>query len=63
MGTTADMKSSHDEMRLMEDQMVRVIAENSELTVYKYHNIFSMKTEEKFDAKESTEMSLADGVI
>jgi len=63
MGTTADMKSSHDEMRLMEDQMVRVIAENSELSVGEIHNMFSKNTDEYFSAQEAIEMGLADEII
>ena len=33
MGTTADLKATHDEMRVMEDQMVQLIAE-------KYSSVF-----------------------
>ena len=63
MGSTADMKASHDEMRLMEDQMVRVIAENSELSVGEIHNMFSKNTDEYFSAQEAIEMGLADEII
>ena len=63
MGSTADMKSSHDEMRLMEDQMVQVIAENSELSVGEIHNMFSKNTDEYFSAQEAIEMGLADEII
>jgi len=63
MGSTADMKSSHDEMRLMEDQMVRVIAENSELSVGEIHNMFSKNVDEYFSAEEAIEMGLADEII
>ena len=63
MGTTADMKSSHDEMRLMEDQMVQVIAENSKLSVGEIHNMFSKNTDEYFSAQEAIEMGLADEII
>ena len=63
MGTTADMKASHDEMRLMEDQMVQVIAENSKLSVGEIHNMFSKNTDEYFSAQEAIEMGLADEII
>ena len=63
MGTTADMKSSHDEMRLMEDQMLQVIAENSKLSVGEIHNMFSRNTDEYFSAQEAIEMGLADEII
>ncbi len=63
MGTTADMKASHDEMRLMEDQMVQVIAENSKLSVGEIHNMFSRNTDEYFSAQEAIEMGLADEII
>ena len=63
MGTTADMKASHDEMRLMEDHMVRVIAENSNLSVGEIHNMFSKNVDEYFSAEEAIEMGLADEII
>jgi len=63
MGTTADMKASHDEMRLMEDQMVQLIAENSKLSVGEIHNMFSRNTDEYFSAQEAIEMGLADEII
>jgi ATP-dependent Clp protease protease subunit len=63
MGTTADMKVSHDEMRLMEDQMVQLIAENSKLSVGEIHNMFSKNTDEYFSAEEAIEMGLADEII
>jgi len=63
MGTTADMKASHDEMRLMEDQMVQVIADNSKLSVGEIHNMFSKNTDEYFSAQEAIEMGLADEII
>ena len=63
MGTTADMKASHDEMCLMEDQMVQVIAENSKLSVGEIHNMFSKNTDEYFSAQEAIEMGLADEII
>ena len=63
MGTTADMKANHDEMRLMEDHMVRVIAENSNLSVGEIHNMFSKNVDEYFSAEEAIEMGLADEII
>ena len=63
MGSTADMKASHDEMRLMEDNMVRVIAENSNLSVGEIHNMFSKNIDEYFSAEEAIEMGLADEII
>ena len=63
MGTTADIKASHDEMRLMEDQMVQVIADNSKLSVGEIHNMFSKNTDEYFSAQEAIEMGLADEII
>ena len=63
MGTTADLKATHDEMRVMEDQMVRIIAENSKLSVGEIHNMFSKNTDEYFSAQEAIEMGLADEII
>ena len=63
VGSTADMKASHDEMRLMEDNMVRVIAENSNLSVGEIHNMFSKNIDEYFSAEEAIEMGLADEII
>ncbi len=63
MGSTADLKVTHDEMRVMEDQMVRIIAENSKLSVGEIHNMFSKNTDEYFSAQEAIEMGLADEII
>jgi ATP-dependent Clp endopeptidase proteolytic subunit ClpP len=63
MGTTADLKATHDEMRAMEDQMVQLIAENSKLSVGEIHNMFSRNTDEYFSAQEAIEMGLADEII
>lgn len=63
VGSTADMKASHDEMRLMEDNMVRVIADNSNLSVGEIHNMFSKNIDEYFSAEEAIEMGLADEII
>ena len=63
MGSTADIKVTHDEMRVMEDQMVQVIAENSKLSVGEIHNMFSKNTDEYFSAQEAIEMGLADEII
>ena len=63
MGTTADIKATHDEVRLMEDQMVQIIAENSELSVGEIHNMFSKNTDEYFSAQEAIEMGLVDKII
>ena len=63
VGSTADMKASHDEMRLMEDNMVRVIAENSNLSVGEINNMFSKNIDEYFSAEEAIEMGLADEII
>ena len=63
MGSTADIKVTHDEMRVMEDQMVQVIADNSKLSVGEIHNMFSKNTDEYFSAQEAIEMGLADEII
>ena len=63
MGTTADIKATHDEVRLMEDQMVQIIAESSELSVGEIHNMFSKNTDEYFSAQEAIEMGLVDKII
>ena len=63
MGSTADLKVTHDEMREMEDQMVQLIAENSKLSVGEIHNMFSKNTDEYFSAQEAIEMGLADEII
>ena len=63
MGSTADIKVTHDEMRLMEDRMVQLIAENSKLSVGEIHNMFSKNTDEYFSAEEAIEMGLADEII
>ena len=48
MGTTADMESSHEEMRLIEDMMIDLLAENTNLTVTDIKQMFSTNTEHSF---------------
>ncbi len=63
LGSTADIKVTADEARLMEDQMVQIMAKNSKLSVGEIHNMFSKNTDEYFSAEEAVEMGLADEII
>jgi len=63
LGSTADIKVTADEARLMEDQMVQIMAKNSKLSVGEIHNMFSRNTDEFFSAEEAVQMGLADEII
>tara|TARA_A100001515_G_scaffold117597_1_gene99640 strand:- start:551 stop:1186 length:636 start_codon:yes stop_codon:yes gene_type:complete len=63
LGSTADIKVTADEARLMEDQMVQIMAKNSKLSVGEIHNMFSRNTDEYFSAEEAVQMGLADEII
>jgi ATP-dependent Clp endopeptidase proteolytic subunit ClpP len=63
MGTTADMQSSHDEMRVVEDRMIDLIADHTDLTPAAIREIFSTNTDTFFSAEQALEMGLVDKII
>ena len=62
-GTQADIRTSFQEMKTVEEMMVRAIADNSDLSVGEIHNILSRNTDEFFSAEDALEMGIVDKII
>lgn len=62
-GTHPTIRSSFAELKKVEAMMIQVLAENSNVSVGEYYNIFSKNTDEYFSAEEALEMGLVDKII
>ena len=62
-GSHPDVKSNFNEMKEVEDMMVRLIATHSNLSTGEIYNIISRNTDEYFSAEEALEMGLVDKII
>ena len=62
-GSHPTIRSSFAELKKVEAMMIQTLAENSELSVGEYYNIFSKNTDEYFSAEEALEMGLVDKII
>ena len=62
-GTHPTIRSSFAELKKVEAMMIQALAENSNISVGEYYNIFSKNTDEYFSAEEALEMGLVDKII
>tara|TARA_Y100000034_G_scaffold77725_1_gene93422 strand:- start:63 stop:671 length:609 start_codon:yes stop_codon:yes gene_type:complete len=62
-GSHPTIRSSFAELKKVEAMMIQALADNSELSVGEYYNIFSKNTDEYFSAAEVLEMGLVDKII
>jgi ATP-dependent Clp protease protease subunit len=62
-GAHPDVRTNFNELKAVEDMMVNVLAENSNLSVGEIYNIFSKNTDEYFSAEDALEMGLVDKII
>jgi ATP-dependent Clp endopeptidase proteolytic subunit ClpP len=62
-GSHPTIRSSFAELKKVEAMMIQTLAENSDLSVGEYYNIFSKNTDEYFSAEEALEMGLVDKII
>jgi ATP-dependent Clp protease protease subunit len=62
-GSHPTIRSSFGELKKVEAMMIQTLAENSEISVGEYYNIFSKNTDEYFSAEEALEMGLVDKII
>ena len=62
-GSHPTIRSSFAELKKVEAMMIQALADNSELSVGEYYNIFSKNTDEYFSAEEALEMGLVDKII
>ena len=62
-GTHPDIRANFDELKKVEDMMVKELAANSSLSVGEIYNIMSRNTDEFFSAADALEMGLVDKII
>ena len=62
-GSHPTIRSSFAELKKVEAMMIQALADNSELSVGEYYNIFSKNTDEYFSAEKALEMGLVDKII
>ncbi len=62
-GPHPNVRSSYNELKTVEDMMVRLLAEHTKLSAGEIYNIFSHNTDEYFSAEEALEMGIADKII
>ena len=62
-GSSPEVRSSYQELKKVEEMMVALLAEHSNLTVGEIYNIYSKNTDEFFSAEEALEMGIVDKII
>jgi len=62
-GPQPNVRANFNELKKVEDMMVQVLAENSNLSPGEIFNILSKNTDEYFSAEEALEMGLVDKII
>ena len=62
-GPSPNVRTNFNELKKVEDMMVQLLAENSNLSAGEIFNIFSQNTDEYFSAEEALEMGLVDKII
>jgi len=62
-GPQPNIRANFNELKKVEDMMVHILAEHSNLSAGEIFNILSKNTDEYFSAEEVVEMGLADKII
>jgi len=62
-GTHAAVRSGYDELKKVEDMMVQLLSEHSNLSVGEIYNTISQNTDEYFSAEDALEMGIVDKII
>lgn len=62
-GSHPSIRANFAELKKVEAMMIQLLAENSNISVGEYYNIFSKNTDEYFSAAEVLEMGLVDKII
>jgi ATP-dependent Clp protease protease subunit len=62
-GPQPTVRTNFNELKKVEDMMVQILADNSNLSAGEIYNIFSQNTDEYFSAQEALEMGLVDKII
>ena len=62
-GSSPEVRSSYQELKKVEEMMVKALAECTELSVSEIYNILSKNTDEFFSAEDALEMGIVDEII
>ena len=62
-GSHAAVRSGYNELKKVEDMMVQLLAEHSNLSVGEIYNTISQNTDEYFSAEDALEMGIVDKII
>ena len=62
-GTTPEMRTNFHELQKVEEMMIALLAEHTNLSVSEIYNIYSKNTDEYFSAQEALEMGIVDKII
>ena len=62
-GTIPHVRTNFNELKKVEDMMIQVLAEHSNLSAGELFNILSRNTDEYFSAEDALEMGLVDKII
>jgi ATP-dependent Clp protease protease subunit len=62
-GPHPNVRANYNELKTVEDMMVRIIAEHTKLSAGEIYNIFSKNTDEYFSAEDALEMGIVDKII
>jgi len=57
------VRSNFNELKKVEDMMVRILADHTHLSAGEIYNIFSKNTDEYFSAEDALEMGIVDKII
>ena len=62
-GSHPNVRANYNELKTVEDMMVKILAEHTNLSAGEIYNIFSKNTDEYFSAEEALEMGIVDKII
>ena len=62
-GPHPNVRANYNELKTVEDLMVQIMAEHTNLSAGEIYNIFSKNTDEYFSAEEALEMGIVDKII
>tara|TARA_R110002074_G_scaffold22045_3_gene67794 strand:+ start:370 stop:987 length:618 start_codon:yes stop_codon:yes gene_type:complete len=62
-GPVPSARSNFNELKKVEDMMVRILADHTHLSAGEIYNIFSKNTDEYFSAEDALEMGIVDKII
>ena len=62
-GPHPNVRANYNELKTVEDMMVKILTKHTKLSAGEIYNIFSKNTDEYFSAEEALEMGIVDKII